>query len=207
MSTPASYQNRMPTPAPAKSLGEKIQEDIIFLIVGSCIIYIFKRFIDFLFLPLASITASQDSTTYRVLYGFGKKQITRESRRKKISCDERDPMFQYSLRFIEEPDHYRTDPDSAAYLEWFTEWKMGNIADTTLRWAPACLEPDNTMRKNFIQYLKIQWAIHKKAPFLKKLIFLDTVRRYYPELTPTFKGMECDLANYETEAIGETCQG
>lgn len=205
MSTPAPY--RMPTPAPAKSLGEKMGEYIIILIVTNVIAFLLKRFVDFLFLPLASLTATHDGAANRILFRIQKKQLSRDIRRYEISRDADDPMVKYSIRFIEEPDQYKSDPDNAVYLQWFTEWKKGNIADPTLRWAPSCLEPDDTMRRNFIQYLKIQWAIHKKAHFLKKLVILDTVRRYYPELTPTFKGMECDLANYETEAIGETCRG
>jgi hypothetical protein len=168
------------------------------MIVGCFIIYLFQRFIDFLFKPL--ITLGAEDSTARVNEAVIRKQVKREQYQRRVAANPTDPMCQFSLRFLEKPESYKGNPDNVTYLEWYNEWKKGLVIDTTLRWAPACLEHDGTMRPNFIHYLKIQLALHKKASMLARIQFLNTISRHYPELTASYKGLEEDLANYEAEA-------
>jgi hypothetical protein len=196
MTSPSPYGKVVPRPAP--TAGERLRENIAFMIVGCFIIYLFQKFFEFLFKPLMTLGAddSKDSINESVR----RKQVNRLRYLRRVAENVNDPMYQFSERFIEHPEDYKDDLGNDTYHAWYSEWKKGRVIDSTLRWAPDCLEDDDTMRPNFISYMKIQLDLHKKAPWLARVQFLNTIYRYYPELSASFKGLEEDLANYEVEA-------
>lgn len=185
--------NRIPQPAPKQNLNDQIRGDLIFLIIGCFVLYVVGRFFEWLFMPLRAI--SQKDTEARVEEKIAEKKYARTLR---FFYNPNDPMYQFQLRFVKEPENYKKDPDNEVYYAWFEEWKNGNIIDSTLRWAPNILD-GTKMRYNFLQYMKIQWALHKKSSLLKRMQFTNTIHKYYPEFSASMKGLEEDLAQYEAE--------
>ena len=183
-----------------KNLSTQFREDITFVIVGCFILYIFQKFLSFLFSPLHMKSTEEVET--RLEEKIADKVFAREERLHRINQTPSDPMYQYLLRFVESPDKYRNDPDNQIYKEWFQEWKNGNIIDSTLRWVPNVFKRNEEMNPVFIEYMKIQLNIHKKASFGKKMQFSNTLHKYYPELSPGLKNLEHDLAHYEAEVVG-----
>jgi len=174
---------------------QKIMSHIFLIILGTAIIAVFQVFLNILFRPFHIESDEERDEAY------GEKCDERDSRLRMIAEDVNDPMYQFYDRFIENPDKWKNDPDNDVYKKWYEDWKSGKILDTTMRWAPKCTEDEGeTLCPNFIQYMKIQWALHVKASFWNRINFLRTVFKCYPELTPTFKGMEQDLVGYESDA-------
>jgi len=175
--------------------GQKAMNQVFLLLIGFAILWVFQVFLEMLFRPFRIVTNEDREKAY------DKKQSDREARLKLIAMDANDPMYQFYDRFIDSPEKWKGSPDNDAYKEWYEAWKRGSVLDTTMRWAPKCTEDYGaTLCPNFIQYMKIQWALHKEALFWNRMNFLETVSQYYPELTPTFKGIEQDLAGYEADA-------
>lgn len=189
---------------PKKSLNTQFREDVIFIIIGCFIIYLFERFFNFLFSPLR--TFSNEEIETQLEEKIEMKRDAREKRLKRIDKTETDPMYQFQSRFIEHPEDFENDPDNRAYKEWFMEWKKGNIIDSTLRWAPNIFICHEQMNPAFIEYMKIQLDLHKKASLIRRLQFNNTIFKYYPELSPGLKNLENDLANYEAEIVEHNMQ-
>lgn len=189
--------SHLPQPKPGKSISQQFQEGITFVIIGSFIIHYIGMFFEFLFSPLMS-SGNPEDIEEKILEKIEQKQNDREIKRILYKRIVNDPMYQFKLRFIKEPDKYNNDPNNNLYNEWFKEWKNGNVIDSHLRWAPSVYERPDKIARNFIDYLKIQWDLHKNTVF-KKWIFYDTINKYYPEFTPSEKGLEKDLAHYELE--------
>lgn len=181
---------------PKKSLNTQFREDLIFVIIGCFIIYVVERFFSFILRPLHHM--SDEEINEKVEEKIQKKREARKSRLLRISQIETDPMYQYYLRFIEAPKDFKNDPDNIQYNAWFQEWKKGNIIDSTLRWAPDVLKTGK-INPVFIEYMKIQLDLHKRASFSKRAQFSNTIYKYYPELSYGLKNMEKDLINYEAE--------
>lgn len=198
------------TSRPKKSQAEKVRGDIFFFIIGCFIFYLFERIFSFILSPLQ--TPSRREVKERLMEKTIEKVKAREERLERISNTESDPMYQFSLRFVDQPEKYRDDPDNKVYKEWFEEWKKGNIIDSTLRWAPDIFNNsldninfedylNSPINPVFIKYMKIQWALHKKAPLKNRLQFSNTIYKFYPELSPNLKSLENNLAGYEAEYI------
>ena len=177
-----------------ESQADKLQSDMIFFVVGFFILLVFHQILEFIFKPLRII--SQKDLNKEIDKQIEQKRYERSLRQ---IDDVNDPMYQFKLRFVDEPKRYKRDPNNKTYEEWFKQWKKGNIIDSDLRWAPDVLGDDGEIRPNFIQYMKIQWDLHRKASFIKRGIFLRTIYKYYPELTPSMRGIENDLAHYNNE--------
>lgn len=187
-------------PSPSKSAKQAFVENALFMIVGCTILWVAGKFFDFLFKPLRISTFGESIDEVKAL--MSKKQAKREIRLNKLAEDASDPMSQFSLRFLEKPELFRGRSENAKYRAWYDEWKKGNVIDSTLRWAPRCLAEDReTLRPNFIKYMKIQLDLHKRASWYRRNIFLQTISKYYPEFSPSFKGLETDLTNYESESV------
>ena len=197
--------SNLPKPSHGKSLSEQFREGITFIIIGSFILYYIGMFFEFLFRPLLS-SGSAKETEKRLRDKIRQKQIARETKRAFYKNDVNDPIYQFKLRFIEKPDKYKNDPDTQIYNDWFQEWKNGNILDSDLRWAPDVYDDSNEIRKNFIDYMKIQFNLHKKESFFKRFIFIKTISKYYPEFTASMSGLEEDLYHYDSEITKNNLQ-
>lgn len=186
----------LPKPTPQTSSAERIKANIIFLIIAGFILYLFSAFLKFIFSPLKVLSPRE--TADKVNAKIEGKRLKRLLKRRIDHPD--DPMNQFYLRFIDKPEEFENDPDNELYLEWFETWKKGLVIDSILRWAPDLLDNDGeSIRPNFIQYMKIQLVLHKKASLLQKMQFTNTIFRFYPEFSPTLRGLEEDLAQYESE--------
>jgi len=187
-------------PSPPKSAKATLVENAVFLIVACSIVWVVAKFFDFLFKPLTKIFTHEESVE-QVKDAMSVKQANREIRLDRLAEDSSDPMYQFSLRFLEKPEVYKGGAHNAKYREWYDQWKKGNVIDSTLRWAPQCLAEDGeTLRPNFISYMKIQLDLHKRASWYRRNVFLHIISKYYPEFSPSLKGLETDLANYENES-------
>lgn len=189
------------TPQPTKA--EKFRASLIFFIVGCFILYLFSAFLEFLFSPLKRLSRKEVSD--RIDQKIQEKRDNRwEKRSKSLHGD--DPMEQFYLRFVEKPKEYKKDPDNDIFYAWFGEWKKGNVIDSDLKWAPDILDERGEIRPHFIKYMKIQWKLHKKASLLSRMLFTNTIFKFYPELSASMKGLEEDLAQYEREADEEAIE-
>ncbi len=188
-------KSNLPPTAPKQNKTDKLQYDMIYLIVGSFILYVIYQIFEFIFRPLRML--SQDEVEERFERIIHEKRM---ARRVRTIDDPNDPMNQFKVRFIDKDLKYKRDKENnQIYFAWFQEWQSGNIIDSDLRWAPEALDTDNTLRSNFIQYMKIQYQLHKKASIVKRMLFLNTIYKYYPELSPNMRGLANDLSNYEEE--------
>ena len=187
-----------PNAHPKKSTTAKFKENVAFMLVGAFIIYFIQRFFSFLFSPFKSETIGTEEY-------IEERQKAREDYLDEVAEDESDPMYQFQERFLEHPENHLRDPDNKAYKTWYENWRNGEVPDTYLRWVPDMYNSNGReMRANFIEYMKIQLTLHKKESVLTRMNFLKTIRKYYPEFTATFRGLENDLARYETMVIEET---
>jgi len=183
-----------------KNLSTQFREDVTFVIIGCFFLYMFQKFLSFLFSPLQ--IQSPEEVEERLEEKIADKMNAREERLHRINNDSSDPMYQFLLRFVESPDKYKRDPDNQIYQEWYKEWEKGNVIDSTLRWAPNIFKRGEEMNPVFIEYMKIQLNLHKRASLRKRIQFSNTIHKYYPELSPGLKNLEHDLANYEAEIVG-----
>jgi hypothetical protein len=196
----AAHRNLI-QPRREPTAGEKAMNQVFLLLIGFVILWIFQVFLEILFRPFRIVTNADREKAY------DNKQSEREARLRLIAKDSNDPMYQFYDRFIDNPEKWEGDPDNDAYKAWYEDWKSGKVLDTTMRWAPKCTEDYGaTLCSNFIRYMKIQWALHKEALFWNRMRFLETVSQFYPELTPTFKGIELDLAGYEADAKNDNLE-
>lgn len=194
--------NKLPQPTQINR-AEKLRGNIIFFIIGFFIIHLFISFLDFLFKPLRALSPKE--TADKVDVKIEEKKTNRLLRRTAGNHPD-DPMEQFYLRFVEKSNEYKKDSDNEAYFAWFQEWKSGNIIDSNLIWAPDILDEYGEIRENFIHYMKIQLALHKKASFVKKMQFINTIFRFYPELSASMRGLEEDLAQYGAEVDEESAE-
>jgi hypothetical protein len=180
-----------------KSFGSQLKSDLIFMIVASFIVYMIQRFFVFLFSPFKAVDIASRGMTYRDY--IEERQKAREAYLEAVSEDVNDPMYQFQDRFIDHPEKYlrHRGKDNKVYKDWYDNWKKGLVLDTELRWAPEMYTRDDTIRVSFIDYMKIQLVLHRKASYFLKNKFLKTIRAFYPEFTATFRGLESDLARYE----------
>jgi hypothetical protein len=196
----AISMSKMPQPAKINE-AEKFRGDVIFFIVGFFIIHLFVKLLDFFFSPLKAFSAKEAAD--KVDEKIEEKRRNRFHKRRKIDLN--DPMEQFYLRFVENPLEYKEDTENEVYFAWFNAWKKGKIIDSDLRWAPDILD-GGEIRDNFIHYMKIQLALHKKASFLRKMQFTNTIFRFYPELSANLKRLEEDLAQYDSEIKDEKAE-
>jgi hypothetical protein len=52
--------------------------------------------------------------------------------------------------------------NTKVYKDWYTAWKNGKIIDSGLRWVPEVYAGDSFNPK-FLEYLKLQYGLHKNA--------------------------------------------
>lgn len=191
--------SHLPKPTPGKNLSQQFKENVIYLIVTYFILAVIFGFLKLLFSPFS--LSSREEAEEKIKEMIRDKIRAREKRAEHFENDYNDPMHQFQLRFIDDPDSFKDDPDNAIYEEWFKEWKKGNIIDSNLRWAPSIYEDafSSVMRVSFIDYLKIQLDLHKRSSIANKIRFLQTIEKYYPEFSSSMSGLEEDLAHYEAE--------
>lgn len=195
--------SNLPKPAPQTSATERIKGNMIFFIVTGFILYLFSMFLKFIFSPLKVLSPREAAD--KVDEKIEEKRAKRLQKRRMVHSN--DPMEQFYLRFVDNPEEFKNDPDNEIYFAWFDAWKKGKVIDSILRWAPDILDDDGeSIRSNFIQYMKIQLVLHKKASFLRKMQFTNTIFRFYPEFSANLSGLETDLAQYESENEEETAE-
>jgi len=175
-----------------KSAHEEFRDNIIMTIIGYFVVYVVASVMDFILNPFGK----EKDIDNKILEKICKKQQARQERK---LCSE-DPMSQYYQRFIERPKDFRGDPDNEMYRDWFNEWRAGNILDSDLRWAPSF---DVEMTSTFLKYLKRQMNLHSKASLMRRLLFINTLHRYYPEFSPSLNELARDIERYESQMSKE----
>lgn len=171
-----------------KSAQEEFRDNLILTVVGYFIVYVVASIMDFILNPFGK----EEDIDKKILEKISKKQ---QARMKRDLCTKYDdPMNQYHQRFVESPQDFRGDPDNDMYKEWFNEWRAGNILDSDLRWAPSF---EMEITSTFLKYLKRQMNLHAKAPLIRRLLFLNTLHRYYPEFSPSLNYLARDIEKYE----------
>jgi hypothetical protein len=178
-------------PRSAKGSGDLLKENIIFFLIAGFMIYAIQRFFAFLYSPFKDEKAT-DTRSY-----INGKQKAREAYLEAVEEDETDPMHQFQERYVANPEKYRKDPKNKSYKAWYEDWRAGRVIDTYLRWVPEIYCRKGDMRKGFIDYMKIQLVLHKKASFGTRIKFLRTIQKYYPEFIASMAGLENDLAQYD----------
>lgn len=197
--------SNLPKPSSGKKLSEQFRENVTFIIIGTFILYYIGMFFEFLFQPLLS-SGTPKETEKRIRDKIREKQRARERIKDFYKNDVNDPIYQFKLRFIENPDKYKKDINTQIYYDWFQEWKNGNVLDSNLRWAPSVYDNSGEMKKNFIDYMKIQFELHKKESLFKRFIFINTINKYYPEFSASMNGLEQDLSCYNEEITENNLQ-
>lgn len=181
---------------PPKSAGERLKEDLIYLAIGGIIITAFNKLLEFIMKPLRAPTLDEDGVNERRERTAEEKEEARAKYYEEIETDESDPMHQFQLRFLSNVEDYKARKEASEnkkYKEWYHAWKQGEILDPGLRWAPE-VTIDGKFNPAFISYMKIQFTLHKSAPFIQKRFFYRTIDRYFPELTPNPRGLAHDLS-------------
>jgi hypothetical protein len=179
-----------------KSAGEQFAENLMYFSIAMFILWVLTSFIAFLFAPFMFV--SEAKMAERIQDEFEKKLQNRKRRQEKYDADETDPMH------LILGEKQLNAEDQAYYYAWLQEWTEGKIIDTWMKWAPAVESPSGKISERFLQYVGIQMELHQKASALTRLLFLQNIRHCYPELTPTMKGLERDLAMYGREVVGES---
>ena len=179
-----------------KSAGERLKDDLIYMAIGCIIVNLFSRFIEFITKPLRAPTLGPDEISERIEEVSEKKEQARAQYYEEIEADESDPMHQFQLRFLSNVEDYRARKnalENKKIKEWYLAWKRGEILDSGLRWAPEVILNEK-FNPAFINYMKIQYTLHKSASFVQKGLFYRTINKYFPELTPTPRGLAHDLS-------------
>jgi hypothetical protein len=187
-STGSSFR---PTQHKHKSFGKQVKEYIITWIIVSIVCYFIEQFFAFLFSPFKKAVGGNTREYIEARQNF------REQYLEAVAQDVTDPMYQFQDRFIDHPENYIRNKDNKTYKTWFDNWKKGLVIDSGLRWAPDMYTSDDSIRMSFLDYMKIQLNLHKKASYLDKRRLMKTLREFYPEFTATLRGLENDLARYE----------
>ena len=187
--------------APPKTAGQKIKEDLIFMVIGCIILSALDRFIEFVMKPLRSPTLGPEGLKARAEEIARQKRLDREKYYYEVEENENDPMHQFQLRFLTNIEDYRDKAEASnnkAFKEWYKAWKRGEVIDSRLKWAPE-INIEEDYNPSFVDYMKIQLALHNESGSLfQKYTFYETIRKYYPELTPNARGLEYNLASIES---------
>lgn len=175
-----------------KSFGEKVRDDIVFLVIICSIYFVFEQLFRVILFPFRLLFMSGDQKEEHNLRRARKKVCARNEYHKNLQKDPQDLMYQYYERFIEHPDQYKDDPDNEAYKRWHDDWLDGKILDSGMRWAPK-VSFGKKLNEAFVNYAAMQVELHSQASAADKMRFLHTLKKYYPELTPTINGARDDL--------------
>jgi len=172
--------------------GEAFQENLIWTIVSLFIAFTFERFLNFLFNPFGN----EEDVEEKIAEKLYARQRARETRERALAENTEDPLNQYYRRLDS-----KSDSDDAIYKKWFEEWKAGKILDSDLRWAPSIKDG---ITPNFLKYLKRQLDLHSRASLLKRILFLNTLHRFYPEFSASLTTLGKDIARYEAQMSNDT---
>jgi len=185
----------VPLEGPRKTVGDQFIENIAFVLIAGFAAWLIERLITYLFSPIAPISRKEvrEELERKVVESISK----REYRLDRIALNELDPMHQFQVRFIINPEQHKDDPDNEKYYAWYRSWKAGEVIDTTLRWAPPMYDDDGLIKANFLDYLALQKKMHVNTS--KGMWFLLTIHEYYPEFTPSWEGLDEDIVGYRAE--------
>lgn len=165
------------------SFGEQIIEDLTFVAIGCFVLYLICGFFKVIFWPVRYLFMSSEEIDRDDIIKAKKKVRMRNQRNLKFRDDSGDPLNQYI--------------DKGLNKEWYESWKNGDILDSLLKWTPEVYNESKGKRSintDWVDYMENQTDLHKNAPWSSKYLFLSTIRKYYPELTPSFTGIDNDLA-------------
>lgn len=178
----------------SKSLGAQLQEDVIFIVIGCFIIYVITGIFKVIFFPFRYLLMSNAQLEEEDIQKALQKARNRDFYLAEYDSNPSNPLYQYRQRFLENPERYENDPDNEVYMEWYKAWKAGQIMDTKLCWAPnVYIKRDHKryINPDFLNYFELQFELHQG--FILRTAFLNTVRKYFPEFTPTSSGIRNDL--------------
>jgi hypothetical protein len=181
---------------PPKSAGQRLKEDLIYMAIGGIIVTAFNKLLEFIMKPLRAPTLDEDGFNERREKTAEEKEEARAKYYEEIETDESDPMHQFQLRFLSNVEDYKARKEASEnkkYKEWYYAWKRGEILDPGLRWAPE-ITKNGKFNPAFVNYMKIQYTLHKSASFIQKRLFYRTLDKYFPELTPNPRGLAHDLS-------------
>lgn len=187
-----------------KSFGAQLQEDIIFIVIGCFIIYVITGIFKVIFFPFRYLLMSNEQLEQEDIQKAIQKAKNRGYYLQEYRDDPRNPMYQYRQRYLVNPQKYENDPDNEVYLEWYKAWKAGQIRDTKLYWIPdVYIERDHKkyINPDFLNYFDLQFELHKG--WFLRTAFLNTVRKYFPEFTPTSSGIMNDLCELRDRSRGK----
>jgi hypothetical protein len=170
-----------------KAIGQAAQ-----IIISFIVLMVFEKIISWFVKPLVS---SVNPNAVKNM--IENKQLARKAYLAEIEQDASDPMHQFQLRFLNEVEFYKNDPDTEVYKTWYTAWKNGQIIDSRLRWVPSVYKEDGeTFNPKFLEYMKIQYGLHTQASFVERAKFSRTISKYFPEFSSNLTGLGQDIAQY-----------
>lgn len=164
---------------PRKTAGEQLRSDMLMVIITCSLVHLISVFFKVLFAPLRYLTMSREQMEREEFAQSRKKIEARELRALGFRQDDDDPMVQYTARFIESPEAYVGDEENDTYRQWHEDWSKGYVVDADLRWAPDVYK-GGSFNPAFLSYLELQLG---NLRGLQKGIFVNTIRKYYPEFT------------------------
>jgi len=183
-------------PAPAKSARDQFMEGLVLVMIAAFLLWCIEKVFNFLFSSFVPLDWAKVAA--KIEEDFNSRIARRAFRQERFAAQYRDPMHQFQERFILYPEDYRDDPDNERYYGWYRDWKAGRILDTFLRWTPPMYDDEGMIKANFLDYVAMQKKLHQGTS--RGYLFLLTIRTYFPEFTPTWRGLEEDLAGYRVEA-------
>lgn len=165
---------------PKRSVGESVRSDIITVVMSCALFYLISSIFKAIFSPLKYLTMSREQIDEEEIQKAQQKIARRNYRLTEFRDNPNDPL-----------NVYASNPGDVDYAEWFRQYKAGNIEDPDLRWAPDVYR-DKKISGEFLNYIERQTEI---LSGMNRSRFLVTVRKYYPELTPSFNGIRNDVAS------------
>jgi len=187
-------------PERTKTAGEMVKDYIFYAIVIGVVYFLITSVLKVLVAPFRILFLSDRQRFEARLEKARAKVCARELAREDYETSEDNPMVQYIARFKVCPEKYRNDPDNETYLQWYEDLKNGVLLDSELLWAPEIYVKDssgeNQYNQEFLDYLSRQLDLHEGSrDFGARVLFLKTIRRFYPEFTPKFSVMASEIAD------------
>lgn len=180
--------------------GTQAFTQLVGFLVSCVIIFFLERIFSWFVKPLVT-TVNPNAVRDMI----EKKQEARDAYLERIASDPADPMYQFQLRCLDKVTEYKKDPDTKVYMNWYQSWKKGLILDSGLRWVPEVYKGESFNPK-FLEYMRIQYGLHKKASFKNRAKFSQTISKFYPEFSSNLNGLGQDIAQYSESVAKEVIQ-
>jgi len=185
-----------------KTAGDQVKEMAVYMVAMAAVYFVFYYIFLAISWPFRVMFRSPQQSFQMDLDQKKAKVTKRTLARQAYDSDESNPLYQYLERFKIHPSVYYQDPENVKYQEWFENMKSGRILDTDLVWAPEVyhtVQGEVNLNPEFLVYFARQVELHQSETLRIQVLFLNTVRDFYPEFTPEYPAIEKEIKDYQEE--------